>query len=107
MLDDILNQIKQEEENSIQITQEAKAKARDILKAVEVAVSEALRNNSQENRQYLQETLEKSKKDFEKMLEVINADKWQTEQLKINQYRSNVDRVAKDIVKRVLNNGNC
>lgn len=107
MLESLIEQIKLEEKKANDMVQDSRSQAREMVKGVEIALSEAMRNNSQDNRQYLQETIEKARRDFSVILEEISKEKKQKEQLKIDKYRANIDRVSTNIVKRVLTNGNC
>lgn len=107
MISEIIEEIKAEEEKANKLTQDAKSEAREMVKGVEAALSEEMRNVSQENRQYVQNRLEQTKKDFSVVLNDVSEKKRAEEKENIEKYRNNIDAAAEYIVKRVLEHGYC
>ncbi len=103
---EILQSIEQMEAKAEDIRIKAGAQARDMIKAVETAVSVRERDEAVTLRALYQSLLDDRRKQVEKKLESVHEKKDQERAAMISKAESFLDKAANVIFERVVNNGN-
>lgn len=106
MSQELFQEVRKAEEAADQAVQDAQAKARDLIKAVEAEIKAGERKAALAQRAKYQSILEDRRKAVEKRLDDQRPQVLKAQQDSLSAARQKLDQVAQMIFERVWNDGN-